>query len=132
MNIYTNKQAHKHVFGDEAKSISKDPSPRRATNSALPPSGKNFIDNEETIIVNWANNKVAQAYQKNSHGNSDGPRKMTSFKDTSLKSSLFFLDLIDAIVPGYKKNLLLFYTSFFISFFISFYFIYDINYFYII
>jgi len=50
--------------------------------------GQNISDDQ---IIQWANNKVAQA-GKHSH--------MKSFKDPSLSDSIFFIDLIDAVQPG--------------------------------
>jgi len=50
--------------------------------------GKNISDQE---IVEWANTKVSSAGKTSS---------MSSFRDPSLKNSVFLIDLIDAIRPG--------------------------------
>jgi len=56
--------------------------------------GNNISDNE---IVAWANTKVAASGRSTS---------MTSFKDSSLRNSIFLIDLIDAVRPGCVDRLL--------------------------
>lgn len=51
--------------------------------------GKGVTDQE---IVRWANDKVKQGGKSSS---------MRSFKDPSLSNAVFFLDLLNAIKPGY-------------------------------
>lgn len=52
-------------------------------------SGKEITDAD---IVRWANSKVET---------SGGKTRMRSFKDSSLKNGKFFLDLVEALKPGY-------------------------------
>ncbi|EJT99170.1 hypothetical protein DACRYDRAFT_23790 [Dacryopinax primogenitus] len=59
------------------------------TLASLSKDGKGVSDME---MVRWANDKVKAAGKKST---------MRSFKDPSLSSAVFFLDLLDAIKPGY-------------------------------
>ncbi|TIB77250.1 hypothetical protein E3Q22_03120 [Wallemia mellicola] len=59
------------------------------TLSSLSKNGKQITDVD---MVRWANDRVAQAGKRSS---------MRSFKDSSLRSGHFFLDLLDALKPGY-------------------------------
>eukprot|EP01089_Gocevia_fonbrunei_P017000 TRINITY_DN5402_c0_g1_i1.p1 TRINITY_DN5402_c0_g1~~TRINITY_DN5402_c0_g1_i1.p1 ORF type:complete len:540 (-),score=148.66 TRINITY_DN5402_c0_g1_i1:47-1588(-) len=56
--------------------------------SKLSGTGKEITDSE---IVAWANNKVSSSGKSSSMG---------GFKDSSLKDSVFLIDLIDAVRPG--------------------------------
>ncbi|TIB64924.1 hypothetical protein E3P77_02933 [Wallemia ichthyophaga] len=60
-----------------------------ATLSSLSKNGRQITDVD---MVKWANERVAQAGKKSS---------MRSFKDSTLRSGHFFLDLLDALKPGY-------------------------------
>ncbi|KAK4055360.1 fimbrin [Microbotryomycetes sp. JL221] len=60
-----------------------------STMASLSKNGKEITDQE---IVRWANDKVQQGGKRS---------KMSSFKDPSLKSAHFFLDLLDSLKPGY-------------------------------
>lgn len=59
------------------------------TLASLSKDGKGVTDSQ---ILKWANDKVAAAGKTS---------RMRSFKDHSLSSALFLLDLLDAIKPGY-------------------------------
>ncbi|KAM0753506.1 hypothetical protein T439DRAFT_284995 [Meredithblackwellia eburnea MCA 4105] len=60
-----------------------------ATMASLSKNGREITDSD---IVRWANEKVKQGGKSSS---------MRSFKDPSLRSAHFFLDLLDSIKPGY-------------------------------
>ncbi|KAH8915379.1 hypothetical protein BT69DRAFT_1230173 [Atractiella rhizophila] len=60
-----------------------------ATLASLNKGGREITDND---IVKWANDQVKRGGKTSS---------MRSFKDPSLKTGLFFLDLLDSIRPGY-------------------------------
>jgi len=60
-----------------------------ATLASLSKNGKEVSD---TDIVKWANEKVKSAGKKSS---------MRSFKDPAIKDAVFWLDLLDAMKPGY-------------------------------
>lgn len=53
---------------------------------------KNGREATDSDVVRWANDQVKAAGKTSS---------MRSFKDPSLKTAHFFLDLLDAIKPGY-------------------------------
>jgi plastin-1 len=59
------------------------------TLASISKDGKGVTDQE---IVRWANDKVKQGGKSSS---------MRSFKDPSLSNAVFFLDLLNAIKPGY-------------------------------
>lgn len=60
-----------------------------STMASLSKGGRDISDSD---IVKWANAQVQQAGKRSS---------MRSFKDPSLKDAKFFLDLLDALKPGY-------------------------------
>jgi hypothetical protein len=61
--------------------------------------GNNISDNE---IIKWANSKVQSAGKSSS---------ISSFKDPSLKNSVFLIDLIDAVRPGSVDHSLVAHTA---------------------
>ncbi|KAK9765368.1 fimbrin [Basidiobolus ranarum] len=58
------------------------------TLQSLSKNGREITDND---MIKWANNTVAQSGKSS---------KMSSFKDSSLHNSFFFLDLLNAMRPG--------------------------------
>ena len=60
-----------------------------ATLASLSKGGKEVSDMD---IVRWANEKVKSAGKKSS---------MRNFKDPAIKDAVFWLDLLDAMKPGY-------------------------------
>lgn len=65
---------------------------RRNILSTMESLSKNGKDVTDSDIIKWANDQVAKAGKRSS---------MRSFKDSGLKDGKFFLDLLDAIKPGY-------------------------------
>jgi len=59
------------------------------TLASLSKGGRDITDSD---IVRWANDKVKSAGKTSS---------MKSFKDSSIKNAVFWLDLLDALKPGY-------------------------------
>jgi plastin-1 len=60
-----------------------------STMASLSKGGRDITDSD---IVKWANGEVQKAGKKSS---------MRSFKDPAIKDGKFFLDLLDALKPGY-------------------------------
>merc|ERR1711871_1887526 len=54
-------------------------------------SGQGGGEIDEEAVVEWANKKIAD---------NDGSSEITSFRDSSLKTSIFFMDLLEAMRPG--------------------------------
>lgn len=53
---------------------------------------KNGIEIKDADMIDWANQKIKSANKKSA--------AIRSFSDASFQSSLYFIDLLDAINPG--------------------------------